>query len=106
MPVGAPLDYLATDILGPFPESTQGNRYALAVIDYFTKRVEIFAIPDQSAATCPEIIQDEVIGCYGYPYNIHSDQGCNYENAIYAELCHLQEVKKTQASHKHPFCNG
>ena len=52
MPVGAPLDRLSTDILGPFPESTQGNTYVLAVTDYFTKWVEIFAIPDQSAATC------------------------------------------------------
>ena len=33
MPVGAPLDRLSTDILGPFPESNQGNKYVLAVTD-------------------------------------------------------------------------
>ena len=44
MSVGAPLDRLSTDILGPFPESTQGNKYVLAVTDYFTKWVVIFAI--------------------------------------------------------------
>ena len=62
MLVGAPLDRLATDILGPFPESTRGNKYILAVTDYFTKWVEIYAIPDQSAVTCAEVILDEFIG--------------------------------------------
>ena len=36
MPVGSPLDRLSMDILGPFPESTQGNKYVLAVTNYFT----------------------------------------------------------------------
>ena len=62
MLVGAPLDRLATDILGPFPESTKGNKYILGVTDYFTKWVEIYAIPDQSAVTCAEVILDEFIG--------------------------------------------
>ena len=60
-PVGAPLDRLSTDILGPCPESSQGNKYALAVTDYFTKWVEIFAIPDQSAVTCAGVILNEII---------------------------------------------
>ena len=55
MPIGAPLDRLSTDILGPFPESNQGNKYVLAVTDYFTKWVEIFAIPDQSASNMCKI---------------------------------------------------
>ena len=70
-----PLDHLATDILGPFPESTRGNKYVLVVTDYFTKWVEIFPIQDQTAPTCAEIILNEVIARFGCPYNIHSDQG-------------------------------
>ena len=76
MLIGAPLDRLTTDILGSFPESTQGNKYVLAVTNYFTKWVEIFVVPDQSAITCTEVIHDEFIGNYGCPYNIYSDQVC------------------------------
>ena len=67
MATGAPLDHLPTDILGPFPESTRGNKYVLAVTDYFTKWVEIFPIPDQTAPTCAEIILNEVIAGLGVP---------------------------------------
>ena len=106
MATGAPLDRLATDILGPFPESTRGNKYVLAVTDYFTKWVEIFPIPDQTAPTCAEIILNEVIARFGCPYNIHSDQGRNYESAIFSELCQLLEIRKTRTSPGHPSCNG
>ena len=41
MLVGAPLNRLATGILGPFPESTRGNKYILTVTYYFIKWVEI-----------------------------------------------------------------
>ena len=80
MLVGALLDRLATNILGPFPEYTWGNRYVFAVTDYFMKLIEIFAKPDPSSVTCPEVILDEVIGCFGFPSDIHSDQSWNYES--------------------------
>ena len=97
MPVGAPLDRLSTDILGPFPESTQGNKYVLAVTNYFTKWMTIFAIPDQSAVTCARVILNEVIARFGCPY------GCNYESAIFSELCHLLEIQKTRTTPGHPI---
>ena len=106
MQTGAPLDRLATDILGPFPESTRGNQYVLAVTDYFTKWVEIFAIPDQKAATCAGVILNEVIARYGCPYDLHSDQGRNYESALFAELCRLLEIRKTRTTPYHPSGNG
>ena len=51
MTVGAPLDRLGIDILGPLPLTPRGNKYVLDVTDYFTKWVKIFAIPDQTAVT-------------------------------------------------------
>ena len=67
MLVDAPLDRLATNILGPFLESIWGNKYVILVTDYFTKLIEIFAIPNQSAVTYVEVIFDEDLGCYGCP---------------------------------------
>ena len=44
---------VATDILGPLPESSSGNSYILIVADYFTRYTEayIYSIPNQEATT-------------------------------------------------------
>ena len=48
--VGAPLDRVAMDMLGPFPVSNNGNRYVLVVGGVFFKWIEDYGIPDFSAA--------------------------------------------------------
>jgi transposase InsO family protein len=106
MPVGAALDRLSTDVCGPFPESTQGNRYILVVSDHFTKWVEVFAVPNQTATTCAEKILNEVIARYGCPYNLHSDQGRNYVSRIFVDICKLLDIRKTRSSPYNPRCNG
>ena len=35
--VGAPIDRIGIDVLGPLPTSNQGNSYLLVVGDYFTR---------------------------------------------------------------------
>ena len=76
------------------------------VTESFTKWVEIFAIPDQTAATTANIILNEVIARYGSPLSIHSDLGSNYESQIFKELCKLMEVRKTRTSVRNPKGNG
>ena len=43
------MDRVATDIVGPFPVTENGNRYIVVIGDYFTKWIEAYAIPDFSA---------------------------------------------------------
>ncbi len=106
MSVGAPLDRLATDILGPLPVTAHGNKYILVVTDYFSKWVEIFAIPNQTAEVCANLILNEVIARYGCPLELHSDQGRNYQSKILKDLCTLLEIRKTRTTPRHPEGNG
>ena len=45
--VGAPLERIAIDILGPLPRSKRGKVYILLVADYFTRWKEAYALSNQ-----------------------------------------------------------
>ena len=44
--VGAPMERIAIDILGPFPETARKNKFILVVSDYFTKWTESYPLPN------------------------------------------------------------
>ena len=106
MPVGSPLDHMATDILGPLPITPQGNHYIFGVTDHFSKWVEIFPVVNYKAETCTYLLVEEVFMRYGFPLSLHSDQGTNYESHLMAEMCKLLEIRKTHTSPGNPWCNG
>ena len=106
MRLGAPMDRLSVDILGPLPLSRRGNKYILVVTDAFTKWVEIFPVPDQSAETCAKCIVNEVICRLGCSIDLHSDQGRNFESDLVKNLCKLLGIRKTRTAPRNPKCNG
>ena len=103
---GAPMERIATDILGELPMSNKGNRYILVVSDYFTKWTESFPMANMEAATVAKIIVEEVITRYGTPSMIHSDQGVQYESHLFTEMCRLFNIKKTHTTPYHPQSDG
>lgn len=48
-------------ILGPFPESEEGNSYIITVADYFTCWIEAYPIPNQEARTVAKKIIEKFI---------------------------------------------
>ena len=104
--VGAPMDRVAVDILGPVPLSHKGNRYVLVIVDYFTRWVEAFPLPDQRAVTVAHEIVSDFICRFGTPLELHTDQGRNFESTLFQEVCKLLEIRKTRSSPYHPSSNG
>ena len=103
---GYPMQVVAVDILGPLPETEQGNRYVLVAGDYFTKWVESYAIPDQEATTVAQKLTDEMFCRFSPPEQLHSDQGKQFESKLVEEICKLLQVKKTRTTPYHPQCDG
>lgn len=53
--VGELMQRVGVDVMGPFPRTTQGNRFVLTAMDYFTKWPEAFALPNQEAETVANV---------------------------------------------------
>ena len=104
--VGAPLERIAIDVMGPLPTTKHGNKYLLVVQDYFTKWVEAYSIPNQEAVTVAEVLVQEFVSRLGVPMAIHSDQGRNFESAVFTEMCTLLGVGKTRTTPLHPQSDG
>lgn len=104
--VGAPMERVGIDILGPFPTTDQGNRYVLVAMDYFTKWPEAYAVPDQSASTTAEHLVNEMFCRFGVPEELHSDQGRNFEAKVFGEVCWRLGIKKTRTTPLHPQSDG
>ena len=73
--MGAPMDRVMIDILGPLSKTPHGNTVILMLIDQFTKWIECFPLPDQSAELVAKTIVDEFFTRMGTPLEIHSDKG-------------------------------
>ena len=93
---GMPMEKVALDIMGPLPRSNRGNRYLLVLSDYFTKWVEAYAIPNQEEFVCR----------FGVPLSVHTDQGKQFESALFQELCDMLDINKSRTTPFHPQSDG
>jgi len=66
---------MAVDIVGPLPESDNGNSYIMVVGDYFSCWMEAVPIPNQEVSTVADKLMDEVFMRFSTPEQLHSDQG-------------------------------
>ena len=70
---GYPMQLVATDTVGPFPESSSGNVYILVAVDYFTRWVEAYPIPHQEAEVVAKKLVNEMFCRFSTPEQLHSD---------------------------------
>lgn len=103
---GYPTQIMAVDLLGPLPESRNGNSYIMVVGDYFSRWMEALPIPNQEASTVVEKLVDEVFLRFSPPEQLHSDQGRQFESKLMIEVCKLLQINKTRTTPYHPQCDG
>ena len=103
---GYPMQLVAMDIVGPFPESESGSKYILVVSDYYTKWVEAYSIANQEASTIARTLVDEFFCRFSPPRQLHSDQGRQFESEVIAQICRLLGIVKSRTSPYHPQSDG
>jgi len=104
--VGIPMERVAIDILGPLPQSRQGNRFILVITDYFTKWTEAIALPSITADIVANKFIENIVTRFGIPREIHTDQGRQFESKLFQSLCQYLNILKTRATPFHPQSDG
>ena len=94
------------DILGPFTPSDKGNQYVLMIVDQFTKWLECFPLPCQSAEETAKCVVNGFISRLGCPIEIHTDQGRNFDGNLFASVCELLQISKSRTTPYRPCSNG
>jgi len=96
--VGAPLERVAMDILGPLPCTHQGKKYILVVMDYFTKWPDTYALPNQEAGVVAQAFVEGFVCWHRIPEELHTDQGRNFESQLLKEVCSVLSIRKTRTT--------
>ena len=97
------MEWLAIGILGPLPQSKQGNKYILIAANYSIKWVEAYPLVNQEAVTVAEALI-EFISRFEVPLILHSDQGRNFGSTVSSEMCFQRcaSCESLNQDHSHP----
>jgi transposase InsO family protein len=100
-----PFQFMAVDLLS-MPESSGGNKYAMVLIDYFSRYVIVVPLKEKSAAVVVKAIMDKVILVYGRPEKLLSDNGGEFDNELMRQVCEGVGIKKVYTTPYRPQSDG
>jgi transposase InsO family protein len=103
---GAPMERVHIDFMGPLPVTPRGNEHILMIVDQFTKWVECFPLPSQTAEVTARAAVNGFFSRFGYPFEIFSDQGRNFESKLFTAMCEALHIHKTRTTPYRPSANG
>ena len=102
---GRPWECIAMDLLA-MPLSQEGNKYVLAIMDYFSRYAVCVPVVDKTQEGIAQAITKFIFLQYGPAEKLLSDRGTEFENQIVRELCETLGVKRLLTSPYHPEGDG
>lgn len=102
-----PFSMWGIDIIGMIePKASNGHRFILVAIDYFTKWVEAASYANVTRQVVVRFIKYNLICRYGVPNRIITDNGSNLNNKMMKELCDDFKIEHHNSSLYRPKMNG
>jgi len=102
-----PFSMWGIEIIGAIePKASNGHRFILVAIDYFTKWVEAASYANVTRKVVVKFIKKELICRYGIPERIITDNATNLNNQMMSELCEEFQIKHHNSSPYRPKMNG
>jgi len=88
------------------PKTSNGHRFILVAIDYFTKWVEVVSYANVTKQVVVKFIKNQIICRYGFPSRNIEDNGTNLNNKMMKELCNYFKIEHHNSSPYRPQMNG
>lgn len=105
-PPSTRFSHLHIDIVGPLPTTADGHRYCVTMIDRTTRWPEAYPVQDITAETVAKIVYEGWITRFGCPSKLTTDQGRQFESALFTCLTRLLGIEKIHTTPYHPQANG
>ena len=96
---------VSTDLIGPLPVTSNGNRYILVITCFLSRYCVVKALPDKSANVVAHGLW-EVFCEHCCPSILYSDSGAEFRNSVLKEMVHNFRVRHVRVAVQHPASNG
>ena len=100
-----PFELVSIDICGPLPQTSNGNRYIVSIIDKFTRFCLLVPVPNIKTMTIIKAYQ-RWLNLFGAPANLLSDNGTQFTAEIFKTFNEIHDTHQRFATPYYPECNG
>jgi len=107
--MSAPWPFVAwgMDVIGPIePAASNGHRFILVAIDYFTKWVEAKTFKSVTKKAVVDFVHSNIICRFGIPKVIITDNGANLNSNLMKEVCQQFKITHRNSTPYRPKANG
>jgi len=101
----SPWEHIQIDLCLSFPESYDGYKYLLVIVDLFTSFVIVRPLKDKSANSVADVLWD-VFSLFGFPKILQSDNGTEFCGKVVKEIIKLSKIDQRFIAPWNPRCDG
>ena len=94
------------DLVGPLPDSPDGHKYLLTIVDRFSRWPEAFPLKDMASTTCCRAFIHEWLPRFGIPDTVVTDRGSQFIGGAWKEMMDTLGITALSTTAYHPQCNG
>lgn len=105
-PPSWPLDFVAMDILGPLPKTSEDKQYVLTITDRYSKPTHAIPSSQATSTLIVNIFFDQWIISYGIRSFQLTDNDTKFVSKFFATLCSFLGVKHLTTTAYHPQPDG